>query len=480
MGRVTAFGLIGPNAPEGVFDSAPNKANGADARVAAGTHICEAGGVRLRSGAAIRSGRRGNGAVARRCLSRSVALLLVAAVELATAAPRLLDLHGTGSHSAIVRNENGAWRAYGGDSLAAMVPLAMTTKAQWLFAAAGDFNGDGREDVLLRRTDGPWAYYPMDGGSVADTGRGWANMTRSLDWQPVGVGDFNDDGRDDVLLRRADGAWRYYAMNGRRVIAGDSGPANLPQSFDWPIAGVGDFDGDGRVDVLLQHIEGSWQLHPMQGRSVVPGRTSNPDFTGDRAWRFIATGDFNADGRDDVLLRHTSGRWRWQTGAGDTVASHAAAMPRDWRWRIAAVGDLDRDGSNDVLLRHVDGRWRTFTALGGAATAATPGMPRDLAWRTAAPPVYIPDLALRAAVQAALGLSETSPITRRRLSGLERLEGDGAGISDITGLSLATGLKELSLNATSPNRPHGTPIAVIGDIGDLASLVQLRRLSLAN
>ncbi|MYB36360.1 MAG: VCBS repeat-containing protein [Gammaproteobacteria bacterium] len=234
----------------------------------------------MRSGAAIRSGRRGNGAVARRCLGRSVALLLVAAVELATAAPRLLDLHGTSSHSAIVRNDDGAWRAYGGDSLAAVVPLAMTAKAQWLFAAAGDFNGDGRDDVLLRRTDGPWAYYPMDGGSVVDTGRGWANMTRSLDWRPVGVGDFNDDGRDDMLLRRADGAWRYYAMDGRRVIAGDSGPANLPQSLDWRIAGVGDFDGDGRGDVLLRHVEGTWQLHPMQGRSVVPGRTANPDFRG--------------------------------------------------------------------------------------------------------------------------------------------------------------------------------------------------------
>lgn len=396
------------------------------------------------------------------------------------AAPRLLDLHGTGSHSAIVRNDDGAWRAYGGDSLAASAPLAMTTKAEWLFAAAGDFNGDGRDDVLLRRTDGRWAYYPMDGGTVADAGRGWANITKSPDWRPVGVGDFNDDGRDDVLLRRADGVWRYYAMDGRRVVAEESGPANLPQSLDWRLAGTGDFDGDGRADVLLRHVEGSWQLHPMQGRRIVPGQTSNPDLTGDRAWRFMAIGDFNADGRDDVLLRHTSGRWRWQTSTGDTVASYSAAMPRDWRWRFNAVGDLDRDGSDDVLLRHVDGRWRTYKALGGTATAGAPGMPRDLAWRIAAPPVYIADPALRAAVLSALGLSEGSSITRRDLSDLEVLEADGTGVADITGLGLATGLRELSLDATLPDRRHETPIAVIDDIGELASLVQLAKLSLAN
>jgi len=409
-----------------------------------------------------------------------LAAVFVVAFEPAMAAPRLLDLHGTGSHSAVVRNDDGRWRAYGGNSLAVAVPLRMTAKAEWLFAAAGDFNGDGRDDVLLRRTDGPWAYYPTGGRTVADAGRGRSNMTKSLDWRPVGVGDFNDDGRDDMLLRSVDGAWRYYAMDGRRVVARESGPADLPETLDWRMAGAGDFDGDGRDDVLLRHVEGSWQLHPMQGRGVVPGRTANPDFTGDTAWRFIAIGDFNADGSDDVLLRHTSGRWRWQTSTGDTVASHVSAMPRDWRWRIAAVGDLDGDGSDDLLLRHIDGRWRTYTALGGTATAATPGIPRNLASRTAAPPVYIPDPALRAAVLSALGLSEEGPITRRTLSRLEVLEADGAGISDITGLGLATGLTELSLNATLPDRRHEMPMAVIDDVGELVTLVQLARLSLAN
>ena len=36
--------------------------------------------------------------------------------------------------------------------------------------------------------------------------------TRDLDWQVAGIGDLNGDGKDDVLLRHTDGRW---AMDGR-------------------------------------------------------------------------------------------------------------------------------------------------------------------------------------------------------------------------------------------------------------------------
>ena len=405
-------------------------------------------------------------------------LALAASAGTATAGPRLLDLQGTGPQAAVVRHDDGTWHAYGGQELATPVTLPMTRNPDWHWAASGDFDGNGTDDVLLRRTDGVWAYYPTDGGNVVDTGRGWSNLTRNLDWRLVGVGDFNDDGRDDVLLRRGNGGWAYYAMNGRRVIAEESGWANLPRRLDWRIAGVGDFDGDERDDVLLRNVDGAWRLYPMEGRRMVRERVANLGFAGDVAWRLVSVGDFDADGRDDVLLRHTSGRWRWQTSTGDAVASHHPPIPRDWRWRLAAVGDVDGDGGDDVLLRHVDGRWRSYSGLGGPAVARTPAMPADLAWRIGTPPVHIPDPALRRRLRAALALSAEFPITRRALSGLEALRANGAGVSDLSGLGLATGLRELELRATSS--AHGTPKSVVNDITELASLVQLTRLSLSN
>ena len=301
-------------------------------------------------------------------------LALAALAGTATAGPQFLDIHGNGQQVPVLRHEDGTWHAYAGPGVGTAIRLAMARKPEWHWAASGDFDGNGTDDVLLRRTGGAWTYYPVEGGAVVDAGRGWANLTRGPEWRAVGVGDFNDDDRDDVLLRRLDGAWVYHPMNGRRTIAEEFGWANLPQSLDWRMAGVGDFDGDGRDDVLLRHVEGNWRLYPMVGRHVGE-READLGFSSETAWRFVSVGDFDADGRDDILLRHISGRWRWQTATGD-VDSRDPALPRDWHWRLAGVGDLDGDGGDDVLLRHLDGRWQTYSGLDGPAVAE----PRSCPW----------------------------------------------------------------------------------------------------
>lgn len=105
--------------------------------------------------------------------------------------------------------------------------------------------------VASRKTDGRWYYYPMDGRTVLD-GRGTVRLTWDLAWQVAGVGDFDGDGKDDVLLRHTDGRWHYYRMNDRRTLPG-SGLASLTMYLAWSIAGVGDFDSDSRVEIPLRH-----------------------------------------------------------------------------------------------------------------------------------------------------------------------------------------------------------------------------------
>ena len=408
-------------------------------------------------------------------LALGLAVLLVAMPSVA-AVPRLLDLHGAGIHSAVVRHDDGTWRAYASGEPAAK--LAMTPKVVWHWAASGDFNGDGYDDVLLRRTDGAWVLYPFRDGDVVVAERGWSRLTRNLDWRPVGVGDFNGDGRDDLLVRRHDGRWLYYPMRGRHVIGAERGWASLPRSPDWRMAGVGDFDADGRDDVLLRHVDGSWRLFPMDGRKVVTERVSEPAFSG-TAWRLVAVGDFDADGRSDVLLRHLSGRWSYERLVGDVVLKGTPGLlPRDWNWRLTGVGDLDGDGRDDVVLRHRSGAWRNYTALDGRTVDVTPPWPSDFAWRMAAPPVHLPDPALRNLARNALGLAEGSPITRRAISRLTRLEARGAGIADLTGISQATGLRVLMLPAELAGRPHETTDAVIEDLRALAGLTELSALRL--
>ena len=66
-----------------------------------------------------------------------------------------------------------------------------------------------------------------------------ATLTRNPSWSLAGTGDFGADGRDDVLLRHADGRWFHYAMHGRRHIAGQAGNAELTRDLSWRLGGGG-------------------------------------------------------------------------------------------------------------------------------------------------------------------------------------------------------------------------------------------------
>ena len=403
------------------------------------------------------------GRLSRKLLGTS---LLAAVLASGAGAARLGDFDGDGKADVLLRHADGSWRyhALDGASVATGARVHMTRRLEWYWAGAGDFNGDGSDDVMLRRDDGVWVYYPLDGSRVIAAEHGWANLTRKLDWHVVGVGDFNADGRDDVLMQRTDGAWVYYPMNGRRVIAEEHGWANLPRDADWRMAGVGDFDGDGRDDVLLRHVIGVWRAYAMDGR-----RTGNPLTTtlpADRHWDFAGVGDFDGDGRDDVLLRHAGGQWQHRPIDGSPATG--LQLDRDWAWRLSGIGDTDGDGRDDVLLRHADGRWQ-WNAMDGDGTArqAELAFPHETDWRLPGRPVFIPDVGLRRAVTDALGKTAGEFIRPREALRLAALDAGGAGIVDLTGIGAATGLVEVDL------RTNG-----IRNLWPLVGIVGLRTLDL--
>ena len=264
---------------------------------------------------------------------------------------------------------------------------AMTRPGQ----AFGDLNGDGRDDVLLRHSDGRWYYYPMNGRNVLPTGRGGATINRNLDWQLVGIGDLNGDGKDDVLVRRSsDGLWYYYPMNGRLAVTAQRGIADITTDPDWQFAGIGDLNGDGNDDLLLRHSDGSWRYYPMNGREHIADQQGEASLTTDPDWQFAGIGDLNGDGKDDVLLRHTDGRWYYYPMDGREPLAEGrglAYITAGLDWQLAGMGDLNGDGNDDVLLRRItDGRWYYYPMNGRHNFAEQRGVANltaDLNWRLA-------------------------------------------------------------------------------------------------
>ena len=259
--------------------------------------------------------------------------------------------------------------------------------------APNDFNGDGISDVLLRDNSGTvtFLYGTSTGAWTVGPTRAW-NPSSTI----VGIGDLNGDGRADLLFSGG-----YSDTNGTLLIsvlqtigAGfqpDWGVATLVP-VGWTVVGTGDFNGDGKTDVLLRDSNGTisdWLIGTPDETIVdVP----NAPFLSSNAfaanpgpgWDVAGIGDFNADGRSDVLLRNVNGtitEWLGQAN-GSFTWNAPATYGLETSWQVAATGDFDGDGHSDLLLRNIDG---TVTEWLGQANGtfswnAAATYPLDLAW----------------------------------------------------------------------------------------------------
>ena len=202
-------------------------------------------------------------------------------------------------------------------------------------AGTGDFNGDGRSDVLLRNSNG-WMteWLGQANGSFSDNGAVASNWAHP-DWQVAGTGDFNGDGRSDVLLRHNNGWMTEWLGQTNGSFSDNGAVASNWTHPNWQVAGIGDFNGDNRDDLLLRHSDGTiveW-LGQANGSFVANGAATSWLHP---AWDAASSGDFNGDGRDDLLLRHSDGtivEWLGQAN-GSFVANGAATSWADSHWHL--------------------------------------------------------------------------------------------------------------------------------------------------
>src|SRR5207245_2047757 len=89
--------------------------------------------------------------------------------------------------------------------------------------------------------------------------------------QVQGIGDFDGDGKADILWRNTSTGENYiYLMNGRMIAS--QGSINSVSDQAWQVEAVGDFDGDGKSDMLWRNAStGQNYLYPMDGTTIKPG-----------------------------------------------------------------------------------------------------------------------------------------------------------------------------------------------------------------
>jgi hypothetical protein len=193
---------------------------------------------------------------------------------------------------------NGARLAPGGDRFFGTVP------PNWDLAASGDFDGDGDPDLIWRNRDtGATYFWLMNGWTTRPDGVRLLGNVPPF-WALACAGDFDGDGRTDLVWRNRDtGATYFWLMDGLNLVAGGdrlltTTPAN------WEIGGCGDFDGDGHVDLVWRNQDtGAVYIWLMDGTAMLP---DGDVFLGvvPTNWFISGAGDFNGDGNADLVWRN--------------------------------------------------------------------------------------------------------------------------------------------------------------------------------
>jgi hypothetical protein len=287
------------------------------------------------------------------------------------------DFNGDGRTDIASQTSAGAWWVTTTPASGTGTPQLWGTLATSQFATVGDFNGDRKADIAVRDpSDGSWQVLTSTGSGFTTSRFGRWNPT--LSWSNVLAGDFNYDGRDDIVGQRSDGAW---------VVAASTGTAFSSNVWAWFSTGqfgtVGDFNGDGRDDVAVRNANnGAWRVLTSTGSTFDPVRYGTWDAT--TSWSSVRAGDFNGDGRSDLVGQRADGAWHVSLSNGASFATSAwASLASN---QFVTVGDFNGDGYDDVAVRNAaNGSWRVLSSNGSSSfTSSKFGeWPTSKAWSRA-------------------------------------------------------------------------------------------------
>ncbi|MCX4472458.1 VCBS repeat-containing protein [Micromonospora sp. NBC_01655] len=218
-----------------------------------------------------------------------------------------------------------------------------------------DFSGDGKDDIVAFTQGSLNDVYvaTSTGSSFTGTSVKW-NDFFGLNGETLTTGDFNGDGKDDIIAFTHGSLADVY-------VALSTGTSFAPATkwHDWfapgaEVATTGDVNGDGKDDIITFTHDNTADVYVAlsTGTSFAPAIKWHDYFS--IPGEHPATGDVNGDGKDDIIT-FTQG----PTTASDVIIALSNGTtfgtPQKWHDLFAVgteqprVGDINGDGKDDIV-----------------------------------------------------------------------------------------------------------------------------------
>lgn len=243
---------------------------------------------------------------------------------------------------------------------------------------AGDVNGDGRADLILSRSIGGkralTAYLGQSNGKFSEPVT--TTSTRNFYYHdPAFVGDFNGDGRTDLVIMWTNGGYRQLLVYTGNADGTFTEGQNLSSSrkhslTQWPSKFfAADVNGDGKDDFVVQYrntngkrcilVYKGTSVGPYLEDAVVNAIQSIYDYKYNSN---VLMGDVNGDGRADMVVRFPSddefpkrqflvylGKSDGTFYDGALLTTNQPYLPNDYPNQVF-IGDVNGDGKDDLVF----------------------------------------------------------------------------------------------------------------------------------